>query len=114
MLHNQGYDLVMLDHEHGAWTDEQLEHLCLQGRALGLKMLVRIPEASRTQIQRALDGGASGIILPMVNTPEMAQSLVSQCLYPPLGIRGYSGGANTLFAGSGNHRLMRMRSIVIH
>jgi 4-hydroxy-2-oxoheptanedioate aldolase len=56
---------------------------------------MRIPALIRTwthdggTIERLLDTGAEGITVPMVNTPEQAEAIVSHCYYPPLGNRSY-------------------------
>ena len=43
------------------------------------------------EIKQALDGGAQGILVPLVNTPEQAASVVRWGRYPPLGERGAGG-----------------------
>ncbi len=54
---------------------------------------MRIPVLVRTwthdsgTIEKLLDTGAEGIIVPMVNTPEQAAEIVSHCYYPPVGVR---------------------------
>jgi kynurenine formamidase/2-keto-3-deoxy-L-rhamnonate aldolase RhmA len=52
--------------------------------------LVRVEDMSATAIGRALDAGAEGIIVPLVETAEQARAAVSACHYPPKGTR--SGG----------------------
>jgi len=51
--------------------------------------IVRVPWNEHYFIKRALDIGAKGIIVPMVNTREEAIAAVQACLYPPKGIRGF-------------------------
>lgn len=41
------------------------------------------------QIGRALDEGAQGVMLPMVDSAEIGQALVSAVKYPPLGTRSW-------------------------
>ena len=67
--------------------------------------LVRVPSGDYHHIARALDIGAMGIMVPMVETPEQAKAIVDCTKYPPVGRRGaafnvaayddYSGGAET-------------------
>jgi 4-hydroxy-2-oxoheptanedioate aldolase len=49
--------------------------------------MVRVPWNEPGIIGKALDGGAWGVICPMVNTPKEAKALADACLYPPAGKR---------------------------
>ncbi len=53
--------------------------------------LVRVTAGTVDQIKRALDGGAQGILVPLVNTPEQAAEVVQFAKYPPEGVRGNGG-----------------------
>ena len=83
------FDFVMLDGEHGYAFDNLLP-LILAAEATGIAPIVRIPSHERSHIVRALEAGASGIHVPMVNTREQALALVHEVKYAPLGGRGYS------------------------
>lgn len=50
--------------------------------------IVRIPAPTMPLIKRALDTGAHGVLVPQINTPEDARSVVQWAKFPPLGIRG--------------------------
>ena len=52
-------------------------------------MLVRVPWNDPAAIMRALDAGADGVIVPMVNTAEEARAAVGAMRYPPLGYRSW-------------------------
>ena len=54
--------------------------------------MIRIPEINYNYIARALDLGASGIMVPMVNTPDDAIKIVQSSKYPPKGKRGAGFG----------------------
>src|SRR5438045_8014435 len=41
---------------------------------------------------RALDGGALGIVMPHVDTPEQAREITDHLKYPPMGHRSVAGG----------------------
>ncbi|KAJ3498259.1 hypothetical protein NLJ89_g10240 [Agrocybe chaxingu] len=45
--------------------------------------------SSSWQIKHALDGGAHGVLVPLVSTAEKAKEVVSDCRFPPLGRRGF-------------------------
>lgn len=55
--------------------------------ALRIPLLVRSWTADGDTIERLLDTGAEGIIVPLVDTVEQTKRLVSRCYYPPLGKR---------------------------
>lgn len=98
-----GMDFVFYDCEHGMIPYERLHDLMLMGNGIGIPSLVRVPQLSRSDVSRALDCGAEGVMVPMIETSEQARQLVSWSKYPPIGNRSYSGGANTFYKPSGNH-----------
>ena len=85
-----GYHVVWLDLEHSHQSDEEAIHLSRTIAHLGMVPLVRIPELSRTHVQRLLDGGIEIITLPMVKDAAQATELVHLGKYPPIGRRGIS------------------------
>ena len=85
-----GYHVVWLDLEHSYQSDEEAIRLSRTISHLGMVSLVRIPQLSRTHVQRLLDGGVEIITLPMVRDAAQAVELVHLGKYPPLGRRGIS------------------------
>lgn len=83
-------DFVIVDAEHGPFPVEAAAALCVAGKASGLKVLVRVPDAGRSSLTKALDMGASGVVVPMVSSVEIAREVVRNCKYSPLGARGVS------------------------
>lgn len=84
-----GFDCVMIDHEHGPGDFQAALSLMQAVRAAGdTTCLMRVPSNDASYIKRALDIGAQGIMVPMVETPDQAEAVVSACRYPPHGIRG--------------------------
>jgi 4-hydroxy-2-oxoheptanedioate aldolase len=82
-----GWDSVTVDMQHGV-QDYQSMVQCFQAmQAHPITPLVRVPWNEPGIIGKALDGGAMGVICPMVSTPEEAQQFASACLYPPAGKR---------------------------
>ncbi|KYG90914.1 hypothetical protein A0U40_17290 [[Bacillus] sp. KCTC 13219] len=82
-----GFDFIVLDNEHGAFSDRDLEELIRTADAVDLLSIVRV-SYDESSIQKAFDRGARGIQVPMVNTKEDALKIVQQAKYPPLGKRG--------------------------
>lgn len=83
-------DFVIVDAEHGPFPVEAAADLCVAGKASGLKVLVRVPDAGRSGITKALDMGATGIVVPMVSSAAIAHDVVRNSMYAPLGARGVS------------------------
>lgn len=82
-------DAVVLDAQHGLW-DVRSTHAALGMIAHGSTPLVRVADNSALSIALALDAGAQGVIVPLVETAEQAMRAVSAAHYPPKGER--SGG----------------------
>lgn len=91
MAHQAGLDFIMLDLEHGSFNMETVEDVFKVGRGLQLGCLVRVPELSKGYVSRIMDVGATGVMVPMLETKEQAERLVGWSKYAPLGNRGYGG-----------------------
>lgn len=98
-----GLDFLLVDDEHGDVNDARLSTLMMLGNAIGLPTIVRAPQLARADVSRLLDRGASGVMVPMMETVEQARQLADWSKYPPLGRRSYSGGAHTAYGPSGHH-----------
>ena len=82
-----GMDWVWLENQHTHASWETIVNGVSTARAKGIPAIVRSWTQEGGAIERLLDTGAEGIIVPMVNTPEQAEEIVSHCYYPPLGKR---------------------------
>lgn len=85
-----GLDYVILDCEHGSFDFSQVSSMSAVGNGINLPIIVRIPFVSREHVQKYLDAGADGLLLPMTNTAEQAEQLVDLAKYMPEGRRGIS------------------------
>ena len=83
------YDWVGIDLQHGLWSQDQMVGALQVVDGHGLSSLVRVNGADRWQIGRVLDAGASGVIVPMVDSRAEAAEAVAACRYPPLGGRSF-------------------------
>src|SRR5687768_3421850 len=92
-----GFDFVIFDLEHSMFDLAQTRATILAARAAGVATIVRIPEIAYHFAARTLDAGASGLMLPRMETREQAEKLVQFSRYPPQGERGIS-----TFAGHNN------------
>ena len=83
-----GYDWVAVDMEHGAIGWRELPDLFRGIERGGTLPLVRVAEPRAIECRRALDAGAGGVIIPMVDSASLLSELVAACRWPPLGKRG--------------------------
>jgi len=83
-----GYDYVCLDGQHGLFGYSGmlagLTAIDAAGQAVGM---VRVGANDVGTIGRALDAGAAGVIVPLINSADEAARAVAACRYPPAGIR---------------------------
>lgn len=87
LLADSAFDFIFFDAQH---TDLEIKDLKTQMQAMKGKHaipIVRVGENNSALICYALDLGAKGIIIPMVNTNEEAMKAVQSCKYPPEGFR---------------------------
>ena len=70
MAHHAGLGYIMLDLEHGSYTLETVGNIFKVGRALGLGCFARVPELSRGYVSRIMDAGATGVMVPMLESVE--------------------------------------------
>lgn len=83
-----GFDFVVLDTEHGMAGSDPLEHHLRAADSVGAEAVVRVGAPEPIETLRALDAGASGVIVPHVNDAEAAEKAVRAAHYPPKGERG--------------------------
>ena len=86
-----GYDAVYVDLEHTSTSLETAAMLCASATGAGIWALVRVSSQEPSLIARVLDMGATGIIVPHVNSASEAQRVVAAARFPPVGHRSISG-----------------------
>jgi len=86
-----GYHWLFLDLEHGPMSLDSASQIAIAALDAGVTPLVRVPANEPAWIGRALDGGAIGIVVPHVDTPEDAARAVAAARYPPAGARSLAG-----------------------
>ena len=87
LLKNAGAEFALYCMEHTGVSFQTLKPQFALCRALGLPPLVRVPATEYDLIARALDCGALGVMVPLVDTAEQAEFIVSCTRYPPAGGR---------------------------
>lgn len=92
ILRGGGAEYAIYDMEHGGLEFETLKMLVAASRGSGVVPMVRVPRGEYHFIARALDVGAQGIMVPMVESAEQARSIVTSSHYPAHGRRGAAFG----------------------
>ena len=92
-----GYEWVAVDMEHGAIAQHQLPDLFRALELGGTLPLARIAEGKAKDCKQALDAGAGGVIVPMVESAAQLIQVRDACYWPPAGTRGVGFSRANLF-----------------
>ena len=96
-----GFDWVCVDMQHGLIDYTDLVNMLPAISNSDATPLVRVPWNEPYEIMKALDAGAYGVIIPMVNNRKEAEQAVMACRYPPLGNRSFGPIRGALYGGRG-------------
>ena len=115
VLSDTDLDFLCLDAEHAPFGRLELDGCVHAARAGGMPIVVRVPTAQPHHLLQALDGGATGVMVPHVMSAEAAADIARAAHFGPGG-RGYAG--STRAAGYGtksmpDHRHDSARSTVV-
>lgn len=111
-----GLDFVVIDCEHGPGDTVELEHHLRAADARSISALVRVSDVAPAEILRALDAGATGIIVPHVSSTAHAEAAVAAARYPPAGRRGFALSTRAAcygFAGTQEHLERASRDVLV-
>ena len=92
VMKSAGFDWLFLDLEHGSMSIETACEISIAAQDSGIAPIVRVPYGELAMATRVLDGGALGIVIPHVDTPEEAREIADRLRYPPRGHRSVGGG----------------------
>ncbi len=87
VLAASGLDFVIIDMEHGSMDFQSASHMVMAAQAGGCSPLVRVSANSESDILRALDTDAEGVVVPHVENLADAKRAVSAIKFPPQGNR---------------------------
>ena len=87
LMASAGFDFVAIDQQHGLVGDDALLPMLMALR--DVPALVRPTVTSADAIGRALDRGADGVVVPLVDSAKDAAAAVAACHHPPRGTRSY-------------------------
>ena len=91
MLADAGFDFLLFDTQHSPVEVKQLIPAIESMRGKKATPIIRVSANRADIICFALDAGARGIVVPMVNTPDEARAMVRACKYSPDGERSNAG-----------------------
>lgn len=90
VIASTGVDFVIIDMEHGPHSFETVENMIRAAEVEGCFSIVRVAKNDEALILSALDIGATGVLVPHIESREDAELAVSFAKYYPLGNRGFS------------------------
>ena len=89
---NAGFDFTWIEMQHSVLDYSQVANMIRYCKGASAIPFIRVPDATEGDIQKAMDLGALGIIVPMVDTVEKIKNAVRFANYPPAGVRSQGGG----------------------
>jgi 2-keto-3-deoxy-L-rhamnonate aldolase RhmA len=89
---NAGYDFTWIEMQHSPLTYGDVAKMIYACRGATAMPFIRVPDATESDIQKATDIGALGVIVPTVDTVEKAEAAVKWSRYPPQGRRSQGNG----------------------
>ena len=94
-----GCDAQTIDMQHGIIGQQEMTAMLQAISTRPITPMVRLAANDPTLVGHALDGGAMGVICPLINSPEEAAAFVAACRYPPLGVRSSGTTRAMVYAG---------------
>jgi 4-hydroxy-2-oxoheptanedioate aldolase len=84
-----GFDYVVVDCQHGLFGHDTMRRMVATLAGSDTASIVRVPPADDYAIGRALDAGADGLLVPLVNDAADVARAIRAAEYPPLGARSF-------------------------
>ena len=81
-------DWLLIDGEHGVASLETVQQILQVTAGYPVQTMVRLPSLDVVAVKQFLDAGAQNLLIPMVDTAQMAREAVAATRYPPAGVRG--------------------------
>ncbi|MCC8431467.1 aldolase/citrate lyase family protein [Reyranella aquatilis] len=97
-----GFDALCVDLQHGLSEMKDVAPMLQAISQTDTVPVVRVAWNEPAAIMKALDLGAYGIIVPLVNNAEEAAKAVAACRYPPVGMRS-SGPVRAVHYGGADY-----------
>jgi 2-keto-3-deoxy-L-rhamnonate aldolase RhmA len=101
-----GAEFTLFDLEHTGCGTERMRNVLTAARSADIVPFLRVPDAAYELVDRALDLGTLGVMMPRVESVEEALLVVESARFPPVGRRGFG----LLCRTNGSRRAFRRRS----
>jgi 2-keto-3-deoxy-L-rhamnonate aldolase RhmA len=89
LFSHAGFDWLVIETEHNGLDSAEIQQMLMAMSGSSLVPLVRVPSSEHVFIQRALDIGAMGVVVPMIRSVAEAEAVVRATRYPPEGSRSF-------------------------
>lgn len=97
---NSGFDFMWIEMQHSPLNFHEVATMLRACKGAPSIPFIRVPDATEGDIQKAMDVGALGIIIPMVESVEKVKNAIKFANYPPIGKRSLGGGQYGALWGS--------------
>ncbi|MFB0612631.1 HpcH/HpaI aldolase family protein [Aurantiacibacter poecillastricola] len=88
LIGHAGFEFVVIDMEHAPHSLQRAVELVFCAQAMDMGALVRLADDSGATVQPLLDGGADGLLVPRVTSPDRAAAIARRMVFAPDGERG--------------------------
>ncbi|MDX2150069.1 MAG: aldolase/citrate lyase family protein [Bryobacteraceae bacterium] len=110
---NSGFDFLWIEMQHSPLSYQDVARMIMACKGAPALPFVRIPDATEGDIQKAVDLGALGIIIPMVDDVEKVRNAVKFTMYPPKGKRSQGAGNYGALYGPDYRRLANDNIMIV-
>ncbi len=92
-----GFDFVIVDGEHTTFNPNLAEEHFRAAELRNISSVTRIGQNDQQVIQKFLDAGSQGVLMPLINNKSDALEVVDSVKYPPIGKRGLASGRGSSY-----------------
>ena len=110
---NAGFDFTWIEMQHSVLDYSQVANMIRYCKGASAMPFIRVPDATEGDIQKAMDLGAVGIIIPMVDTVEKIKNAVKFANYPPMGVRSQGGGQYGAMWGADYRQVSNANLVIV-
>jgi len=108
-----GFDYLWIEMQHSPMTYQDVAHMIMACKGAPAMPFIRVPDATEGDIQKAVDMGAAGIIIPMVEDLQKVRNAVKFSKYPPFGKRSQGSGQYGAMWGSDYRQIANDNVMVV-
>lgn len=110
---NAGFDFLWIEMQHSPMSYQDVAHMVMACKGAPAMPFIRVPDATEGDIQKAVDLGAVGIIIPMVDDVQKVRNAIRFAMYPPKGKRSLGGGQYGALYGPDYRRIANDNMMIV-